>query len=303
MSKIDTNGDGVLDAAEEEAAFRLMGTDGVSDITGRMRKRITSDPKLIDTTLNAVSFPLPLSSKYLFSSMDGYALSMPSSDFEDTTGILYRDAPPRFFTEKKEKSKKSLRFSTDYCRVSISTCWPQGGEDVKTSDVFTLFAFKEPSCGDCLIMRLVGQSGSSGLDAFLPSDKDTVFPTQSNTSSVPLDVPAHLPLGDDWTTLDFSLTTIASINRANWKRRDFSVALIHRYNHVIASASAKFEQVSSPSSAKLSFRRLLSAKPAFICINDDIGSWTLNQVKVMMSEFFETMWPSSSTRLPFELSS
>jgi hypothetical protein len=301
VSKIDTNGDGVLDPAEEEAAFTLMGTDGVSDITGRMRKRTTTNPEDIDKTLKAVSFPRPLSSKYLFSSMDGYSLSAPSSEFEETTGILYRDAPPRFFPSSKEKLKKSLRFSTDYCKVSMNTCWPQGrgGDDVKTKDVFTLFAFQEPSCGDCLIMHLVDQSGSGGLEAFLP-DRNLSFPAQIN-SSIPSDVPAHLPLGDDWTTLDFSLSAIAGINRANWNRRDFSVALIQRYSHIIATSSAKFEQISSPSSAKLSFRRLLQFKPAFICINDDIRSWRLNQVKTLMSTFFETMWPSSSTRLAFEL--
>jgi hypothetical protein len=304
VAKIDIDGDGELNEAEVDAAFALMGTDGYSDIIGRMKRRITTGPKNINKTLHGVSFPSPLSSDYVFSSLDGYALAVPSDDFYDATRIGIRDGPPRFFSSKQDTMKQTMRFSTDFCRVEMKTCWPHqstDGKNVKTSDVFYLFAFQEPSCGDCLIVHLVGQSGIGGLEAFLPfANQTTDLPYTSTSSSVPLSVPAHLPLGDDWTTIDFSLSAVAGNNHLGWKRRDFSVALIQRYNYVVASASTTFSQVGSPSSAKLAFTKLLDRKTAFICINDDIRSWHLERTQKMMRSFFETMWPTVTTRLPFE---
>lgn len=302
VSKIDVDGNGELDEVEVNDAFALMGTDGYSDITGRMKRRITTGPKNINNTLSGVSFPSPVSSEYLFSSLDGYALAVPSDDFYEATGMGIRDGPPRFFSSKKDSTKQTRRYSTDFCKVEMETCWPQKSTDgkIKTSDVFKLFAFQEPSCGNCLIVHLVGQSGRGGLEAFLPSANQTDLPYTSTSSNVPLSVPAHLPLDDDWTSIDFSLSSVAGNNHPGWKRREFSIALLQRYNYVIASASATFSQIGSPSSAKLAFSKLLDSKTAFLCLNDDIRSWKLGETQELMRSFFETMWPTAKTRLPFE---
>lgn len=306
MNKLDIDGNGKLDVEEIKRAHKLMGTDGTSDITGRMRKRTTIRPESINESLVRASFPRPETSKYIFSSMDGYSLSEPSSNFTEITGITSRNGVPRFWPLTKESTEQKQRFKTNYCSVPIKTCWPElkNDEMMTANKVFTRFAFQEPSCGDCLIMHLIDQSGSAGLEAFLPSDNHTLLLAQDEfapqtTYTVPLSVPAHLPLHTDWEKIDFSLSSISKLNHNQWKRRDFSIHLIQRYNYVVAKASTNFEQISNPSSARRIFNKLMRSQPAFICLNDDVR-WQLDKVRLLMLSFFESMWPTSSTRLPFE---
>lgn len=299
MNKIDVNGDGIVDAEERSRAFLLMGTDGASDITGRMRKRTSIKPESITKSLDQASFPRPLTSKYIFSSMDGYSLGEPSKNFTRATDITLRNGPPRFWPLTKESAKQEKRFTTDFCFVSMETCWPNKDEETKSSEVFTRFAFQHPSCGDCLIMHLVDQSGSAGLEAFLPLENRALPIQEQNKTNVPLSVPAHLPLHNDWNKVDFSLSSISTINHKNWNRRQFSIHLIQRYNYVIAKASTNFEQISNASSAKRIFSKLMRSQPAFFCLNDDVR-WQIDRVRSLMLSFFESMWPTSSTRLPFE---
>ncbi|UZJ55218.1 hypothetical protein CBS101457_004538 [Exobasidium rhododendri] len=311
VSKVDLDGDGELDEKELATTYRLMGAlpDGTGNILGRMRVRKTSEMESVEKFLEETKFPVPLASKYVFSSLDGFPFVWPSHAFSQATGLCLRDGPLNYRAEIEKDDKAQKRFKNDICEMSMNVCWPKNLARVRSSNtntIFSRFAFEEPACGDCLIIHLVSQSGAAGLEAFLPSrelvfpDRD-IGPSSNDTSSSPISdqVPAHLPVGKNWRTINFSLSSIAAQNHANWKRRQFSVHLIQRYNYVIAISASVFDQLTSPSSATRAFAKVEGKAMAFICLNDDIA-WNHIRVRKMMQVFFEYMWPTSTTRLPFE---
>lgn len=295
VSKIDEDGNGTLDDVEVGRAHALMGTNGTSDIRGRMRERTTLVPATVDACLTTTSFLRPAASEYIFSSMDGFPLTVPLPSFTRATGLQLDSGPFRSQPGPFQSDSGSMRFSHDLCRMSMNVCWPDDSRN--TSEIFTRFAFEEPSCGDCLIAHLVRSSGPTGLDAFLPA-QHLAFP--ATPSSAPAHIPAHLPLGTDWKLLDFSLASVAASNWAGLDRRRFSAQLLQRYNYVIAKAPATFAQLKTPSNAQRTFAKLQQGQTAFICLNDDI-MWSLSRVRALMQAFFESMWPASRTRLPFEV--
>ena len=288
VAKLDVNGDGQLDNYERRRAYELMGTDGKIDIVAHLSKRTTSDPASIKQALESTSFPLPKSARYIFSSFDGHILNQPSANFTRETGHEITREPIHLWQPSSEENSKL--FSSEYCRVKMSTCWPQIDS---VSDIFTHIAFEEPTCGDCLVSYLVEQSGDAGLEAFLPDTTtpliEAVDPEQQ--SIIPDWVPAHLSIENDWRSIDFSLSSVAAINRRGWNRRAFSVHLIQRYNYVAGDASVSFKMLLNPQSATDLLTEIEHDRPVFICLNDDIED-KLEETRTVMQSFFKVLWPS-----------
>jgi hypothetical protein len=270
-----------------------MGTDGQSDIVAHLNKRTTSDPASLNQTLESASFPLPKSVRYIFSSFDGHVLNQPSANFTSETGHRITNEPIHLWQQPSEENSKL--FSTEYCRVKMSTCWPRSND---VSDIFTHIAFEEPTCGDCLVSYLVEQSGDAGLEAFLPDTTtplvEAVDPEQQ--SNIPDWVPAHLSIEEDWRSIDFSLSSVAAINRVGWNRRAFSVHLIQRYKYVAGDASVSFKMLFNPQSATDVLTEIQHDRPVFICLNDDIED-KVEETRTVMQSFFKFLWPSKA---PFE---
>jgi len=74
-----------------------------------------------------------------------------------------------------EKEEENDEKST--CEIVLDSCFGSNFFDlsdassISVQHTFKRIAFDKPICGDCLIIKLVGNSGENGLDAFLPQGK------------------------------------------------------------------------------------------------------------------------------------
>jgi hypothetical protein len=285
---------------------------------------------------------IPTSTEYSFSSKDGYALSYVESMWfwnrprhgypdltrglvEDQTGAAGSSSRPRFIRDPYFKPSKA-------CSIVRSTCFGLSSKDETSSEFFKRVTFEQPKCGDCIIMALIGASGESGIDKFLPDhDAKAVSEVYSETMTGP----SHLPLTSEWTTTDFSMSSAipkGSI-RHDTTLRTWCVRLIQRYSYVLGSASADFYKVERankleskldevehmveeenkttdvvytelPSDVKDRWRHEMGENKgplAFLCLNDDIKERgeLRDSVDQLLSKFFRKMWTS---KMSFEKS-
>ena len=201
---------------------------------------------------NKAKVDVPTSTEYSFSSKDGYALSYVESMWfwnrprhgypdlaqglvEDQAGATEPSNQTRFVRDPKFTPSKA-------CSIVHSSCFGLLSRNETASDFFKRVAFERPKCGDCIITALIGASGESGIDKFLPArDADAVPEVYSKTMTSP----PHLPLTSRWVTTDFSMSSAipnSSITR-DMTLRTWCIRLIQRYSYVLGSTGADFYKV------------------------------------------------------------
>lgn len=241
--RLDKEGDGLVSSQELQSALSQMGLDQaqmarafpVANFTGtdrnltvtvKLANRTTLAQNMPNSALIKAGFPVPLKSRYVFSSQDGY----PLGDISDRV-IFHRDVSEQGFVRKRglrfapgyEPPKRgegtywgwpdfvdepadgprnewhNRRFERPACYLDLDRCllrpFSQQLQAGKAGweEVFKHFTHIDVSCGDCLIHHLVAASGSRGLSAFLPAvDRTYTGPTEPKASHLAL-VP-HLPL-------------------------------------------------------------------------------------------------------------
>lgn len=127
-----------------------------------------------------------------------------------------------------------------FCRISLDRCFggsqffePDDAEQAPLytpEELFRNMAFRNPACGDCLIVALLGKSGPFGLSAFLPTQDSDPTARRARRRGSPDEVPFVGGLSQDWASADFSLRTALG---DKWGAREFSVRLIQRYSYTI----------------------------------------------------------------------
>lgn len=110
----------------------------------------------------------------------------------------------------------------------------EGSVRWEADSVFKRVAFEQPQCGDCLIMGLLGISGLSGLEAFLPSPKDDTY--GAVMSEAPLTDTPVLPLTKSWRDADYSMRKNVP---SDMTVRSFATRLLLRYSYVMGHVSSK----------------------------------------------------------------
>jgi hypothetical protein len=322
VAKIDSNGDGALDAVELRRMLQELGANNItSSIAVKLPRRSSNNQAYRDNLLNHTRFPLPGATRYSFSSFDGYPFIQPERPFIKATGLTYRQTPFSVDDQDIEANARQglRRFETTICHVELLSCWPRddrGRPAMTTAELFRNFAFRNRRCGDCLIAHLVGKSGRKGLGAFLPPP-EVPFPEQAiaaaQTGSRDQTAAAyHLPLTNSWVETDFSLKSIAVLNglgksTSAWSlpsRRTFVAHLLARYAYSLGTSTTKLEMLNKPKGIQVKLRRLRQLVPrlAFFCINDDLEmpSSSSRSVRDSLQGFFESVWPTGQTRMPFE---
>ncbi|SJX66140.1 uncharacterized protein SRS1_13586 [Sporisorium reilianum f. sp. reilianum] len=239
MLKLDEDGDGLVSSANEiELALSQMGLTSQQSasassvrpaernltVTVKLAKRTTLKQDSANIALVQAGWPVPLKSRYVFSSQDGY----PLGDVSTQVSMRRRNEPkmerrvgdavsqkrgagsyygwPDFVDEPSSNridDWRNRRFERPACQLDLDRCLVQPFGKVLQSGqlewerVFKQFAYVDGACGDCLIHHLVGQSGERGLSAFLPAARRTFDGETHENARFSNPVP-HLPLTSVW---------------------------------------------------------------------------------------------------------
>lgn len=111
-----------------------------------------------------------------------------------------------------------------FCTLHIQQCFRPDSSGLQDSgNLLKHVAFSRPECGDCLIMALLGASGTRGMEAFLPPKNQDTFGSHPDTQI--LDTPV-LPLTKTWQEADYSIS--ANVPRDS-SLRSFATRLLSRY--------------------------------------------------------------------------
>ncbi|GAA5942317.1 uncharacterized protein JCM15063_002968 [Sporobolomyces koalae] len=244
-----------------------------------------------------------------FLSADGYALfDLENQNFAQA-GPAQRDWPS-FNPTRDTPLPESIGSEQDanqvgepVCLLDLDSCFGTDFFDlsnanlVSAQDTFKRIAFEQPRCGDCLIVKLMSQSGEKGLEAFVPHPED------AGSSQAPNSVAVVGTTGTSWQDVDFNREQVS-----NETVRDFAISLIQRYSYAVGESSAAFRSIRGGGQALSNMLESLSEPtdysepPAFIALNDDIGSSrpsVLATTDKRLGEWFRKVWPNRS---PWEYS-
>lgn len=303
---------------------------GTASSKSRLHISVPVRAPILDTEVfKKANISLPTSTEYSFSSKDGYALSYVDSMWPwDRPRHGYPDLTSGLLGNTSSHLTKDPNFvATNACVINRSTCFGGSQENETANDFFKRIAFENPKCGDCIITALIGASGISGIDKFLP---DHHAGADSASYSDTLTGPPHLPLTSDWTTTDFSMLNAIPKGSlpANMTLRTWCVRLIQRYSYVLGSVESDLYKVERASDLEtkmseielkvqedgqvdaMSFTksedkdwrsRLGWARGplTFLCLNDDIKDTgkLRDRIDELLVSFFQKMWPE---RMSFE---
>ncbi|EIN05841.1 hypothetical protein PUNSTDRAFT_74083 [Punctularia strigosozonata HHB-11173 SS5] len=282
----------------------------------------------------------PLNAQYSFSAKDGYALhyvdrlwwwDLPRSGYPDLT----RAVSPVYASSGSRKPERnadgSIRYKVDegkrlrLCTLSRSTCLKPGVEE-PAEELFKRIAFERASdCGDCAIAALVGASGLSGIEAFMPREgavvpsgyvahREAEFGAVRRVESRV----AHLPVTSEWRETDFRLGAVLAQAGYGGPRygggeggeesegeeidlRAWTARLVQRYQYVMGSAPAELFKLMYPDKVRARLDRASKEMKGqadgapdggltFLCLNDDIVKGR-KEIDGMLRAWFEEHWP------------
>jgi hypothetical protein len=200
-------------------------TDFVSTIPVYAPSR--SSLSTLSTDFETTGLPTPKGTKVKFSSADGYAYfeldyvsnskgGWPSFGSKSGTRRASIISDDKARSGDNEEDVGDDETEKPICSIDLDSCFGTDFFDVEndspTSAQHTLkrIAFEQPHCGDCLIVKLLGDSGEKGLEAFLPER------TESESSKVTERVAAVGVVGTKWMEIEYEREPIA-----NQTRRDF----------------------------------------------------------------------------------
>lgn len=266
----------------------------------------------VDSLFKAAGINPPLVTAYHFDSRDGY-LGGPSQGPND-----YPVA----------NSSRAMKNTAPVCEIDGDVCFgdyfDSAEREVNTNDLFRRVAFERVECGDCLILFLVGKSGPTGLESFLPSAyksdaeqeaRDETSTSSASSSTAPFLNPSQLLSTDKtWFDLDFAPNSTSS--KASIRQK--ALRLVQRYSYTIGATPSVFLSMRNQGSTLLALTRLnsdfgerfktilpvseddrMQQNVAFLTINDDIQMFSIAaRVKSVLHQFFDFVWKIPS---PFEL--
>jgi hypothetical protein len=312
--------------------------DEVSPPKFRLSIRVPVRAPVINTDVfQKANVSMPTSTEYSFSSKDGYALSYvdsmwpwnrPRHGYPDLTKGLFDNKTPADSSVSGSQYDRDPSFTAaKACVINRSTCFGASSDNESASDLFKRIAFEDSACGDCIITALVGASGISGIDKFLPDHHAEKVPELRADA---ITSPPHLPLTSDWTTTDFSMKHAIPKGSlgADMTLRTWCIRLIQRYSYVLGSVESDLYKVERASDleAKVSEIELKVQQDGlmdgeglsrskdgdwrsrmgwargpltFLCLNDDIKDTgkLRDRIDELLVTFFDRMWP---TRMSFE---
>ncbi|KAK4703042.1 hypothetical protein P7C70_g3182, partial [Phenoliferia sp. Uapishka_3] len=259
FGRSDENQDGVFSASERTSLLEALGHDGTSPTISVSRPH-RSSLEDYQTSYDFVGLERPKETTMKFSSADGYPYFIGE-------GVDYRHGPwPTFGADDTTTDRTPL------CTIDINACFgadfanAKNGKRSPVVDSFRRSAFAIPECGDCIIVSLLGKSSSRGLSAFLPPQSSTP------SSPSPISSPEIAAVGlsaSSFSSIDFSLPPSSIPIRTR------CIALIQRYSYVIGDSPVKFVTMKSKWTLGGAFRDMdrSDGMPAFLAINDDLGSY------------------------------
>ncbi|TKY88444.1 hypothetical protein EX895_002796 [Sporisorium graminicola] len=220
VAKHDRDADGVYSTQEATALLRDLGAADMRNPSFpvvHLPMRSSLESSTVALHLKHASLTARLSHQFLQSSIDGSAFYVPRSSSESSLGGgnvgSDADAADATQTQKTEACKLEM--------VCVQSLLMANGSTVKpsVSELFSQVTYRLPSCGDCMVLHLVGKSGLQGLSAFLPDD-ELVMP--------PL---AALPSPPTFEKVDVSIKPASGSTEK--KRLDVVTGLLSRYMHSI----------------------------------------------------------------------
>ncbi|GAA6059108.1 hypothetical protein JCM10212_002079 [Sporobolomyces blumeae] len=283
-----------------ELGFEVSADPAVTTIAVETPRRKTLASLAASFGMSGV--PPPKQTRLDFSSQDGYlyfGLEATSMVPQYEKGWPSFDQP--FASGEQEETPGP---SGPVCELDLEFCFggdfldPTSSTSFSVEETFKRIAFAEPSCGDCLIAHLVGRSGKTGLDAFLPAM------VRSDDSVRRSDAVDAIGLGGTtWDDLDFLRDA-----KQSGSLREFATSLIQRYSYALGSSSTAFYSLKYPGQGLTNLLNTISSTenghepPAFLALNDDVmasSASLIRDVDRRMGEWFESVWPNPS---PWELS-
>jgi hypothetical protein len=313
-------------------------TDEVSPSSSRLSIPVPVRAPVINTDVfRKANISMPTSTEYSFSSKDGYALSYvdsmwpwnrPRHGYPDLTkGLLRNNMSVNGSSDESQHIRDPSFTAAKACVINRSTCFGASSNNESASDFFKRIAFEDSACGDCIITALIGASGMSGIDKFLPEHHAE---TASELHSDAVTSPPHLPLTSDWTTTDFSMTHAIPKGSlgADMTLRTWCTRLIQRYSYVLGSVESDLYKVERASDLEVKMSEIelkvqqdgemdgkgltrpkdkdwrsrmgwVKGPLTFLCLNDDIKDTgkLRDRIDELLVTFFGRMWP---TRMSFE---
>ncbi|KAI4853322.1 hypothetical protein E4T44_00912 [Aureobasidium sp. EXF-8845] len=305
-----------------------------SSLTVRMPVRA---PILNASVFQKANISIPTSTEYSFSSKDGYALAYVDwtwpwnrarHGYPDLTkGLLGNDTSVSDPFDKSLPIRDPSFSAAEACVINRSTCFGASSKDESASEFFKRIAFETPKCGDCIITALIGASGVSGIDKFLP---EHTAGTDSEVHTDTITSPPHLPLTSDWTTTDFSITNAIPKGSLtpDMTLRTWCIRLVQRYSYVLGSVESDLYKVERASDLEVKMNEVevkvqkdeeiyqeglsmsntgdwrsrmgwAEGPLTFLCLNDDIKDTgkLRDRIDELLVSFFNKMWPD---RMSFE---
>ncbi|KZV65257.1 hypothetical protein PENSPDRAFT_756655 [Peniophora sp. CONT] len=215
--------------------------------------------------LKSAGYEGPESANYYFSSMDGY---------------------PYYEVRQNETMEHPKLLDPNLCTISRAKCFPSS--IASASEAFKHIAFVRPECGDCIINRLVQNSGRRGLSAVLPKSQRTFATTTMGPIS------ETLPRVPSWDLGAFALSDVLT-HGSSFGRvvdvRAWTLRMLNRYRFVLADSNYIFARLNNEENAHSQLDGLLGHEKAFACVNDDVGSdEEAVAVEGVMREWQELRW-------------
>lgn len=132
--------------------------------------------------------------------------------------------------------------SEPFCVLNIQECFPSSSRQERgwdSSSIFKQITFKQPECGDCLIMALLSLSGTKGLEGFLPPAEDSLNFKDRHANPDGLDSPI-LPLTKKWEDADFSFNVNVPHGMSP---RSLATRLLLRYQYTMGRVRVQMSYV------------------------------------------------------------
>lgn len=239
------------------------GEDGIIRVGGLQRDTLGDALQ----SLSRAGYDPPGSSHYYFGSLDGYPYYAMRWGTNDAPNLS----------------------AGQVCYVIREQCFPSSISTA--SGAFQYIAFERPDCGDCIINRLVQNSGLRGVSAALPP------PARSLDVASTGPTPETLPLVPHWSEGSFSLrgvlhqSTTDSVDVRSW-----TLHMLNRYRYVLADSPYEFSSLTDEKSARAIVNGLLGDDRAFACLNDDVpGEYVgANAVAGIVHEWQDKKWPEAA---------
>jgi hypothetical protein len=279
VARSDRNLDGILSLDERRTMLLELGYNvGEGESVERLEvpfPRRQTRARLPDL-LRRAGIDEPGATAVAFSSMDGFGMgTIPgTSPKKHLRPVLHVDESDTS-TDEQEADKAAL--DRGACSMQLERCF--GGDflspkkSLAAVDVFRQLASVEPTCGDCVVVALVGKSGPSGLSAFLPdcssSSSSSSSPSLSSSTSTFNDeipppslftlsksawgdsLPLSLPRSSSSSSLSPSTCSSA---------RAFSIRRILRYTHTLGDSTSRFVGMQNDRTMKMHFQKMRERK-------------------------------------------